>query len=362
MAIEVLCPACGKQLRAPDSQAGRTGKCPTCKAPILVPVLAAQPVAPTPAKSTLDGTAAPAKPRGETAPELFPPGTRFNPPPATRGFSPLASTMDEDLGLPPAADPNYPQLQTGLDATEAAVIEPKHWFAMQNLLKVCEWALLAVWISCGIIGLARIGFLLTDSGGGMQGSDVTVLQVMTALMLWGIVGMVLGWAAMATCWVAMLRSWPRDKKLVMGALISAGASILVTLIFSTVQMLGGMSAAAARAAPSSSPLGGSTAIVVLVSLASATSLILYGFYLANIQKLLGRDQVKLQPIIYAAVVGTLTVWCLVLNLAVTPSSRGMTWIAALSNIVTFVGEFLWLWLINAFASRDLRVSYAWKRL
>src|SRR4051812_45809745 len=211
MAIEVLCTACGKQLRAPDAQAGRAGKCPACKAPIIVPVVAAQPVAPVPDKPARDGNALPAKPRGETAPELFPPGTRFNPPPATRGLSPLASTMDEDLGLPPAADPNFPQLQTGLDSAETAMIEPKHWFALQNLLKVCEWALLAEWISCGIVSLAVIGFLLTASGGGMQRGDVTVLQVMTGLTLWGVVGMVLGWVAMATCWVTMLKSWPRDK-------------------------------------------------------------------------------------------------------------------------------------------------------
>ena len=358
MAIEVRCTACGKQLRAPDEQAGRAGKCPSCRAPIIVPV-----PRPAAASATTAGAENPpaAKPRTEAVPELFPPGTRFNPPPVTRGFSPLASTMDEDLGLPPAADAGFLGLQTGPEPTDVAMIEPKHWFTLQLLLKIAEWALLAEWISCGIIGLAVIGLLLTATS-GFQPGDATVLRVMTVLVLWGVIGLILGWVAMATCWVAMLRSWPRDKMLVMGALIAAGVSIFVMLIYLTVQMLGSTSAPVNRMAPNSSPFSASTPIVVLVNLASATSLIFYGFYLANIQKLLGRDQIKLQPIIYAAVVGLLTVWCLTLNLAVTPTSRGMLWLVVLSNILTIVGEFLWLWLINAFASRDLRVSYAWKRL
>jgi hypothetical protein len=91
-------------------------------------------------------------------------------------------------------------------------------------------------------------------------------------------------------------------------------------------------------------------------------LILFGFFLAKVQRRLGREQVTLQPIIYAGVIGALTIWCLILNLAVTPTGRFMIWVIVLSNIITFVGEFLWLWLINAFTSRDLRVSHAWKRL
>ena len=57
----------------------------------------------------------------------------------------------------------------------------------------------------------------------------------------------------------------------------------------------------------------------------------------------------------------MTVWCLIANLALTPTSRFLTWLLILSNFGNFIAEFLWLWLINAFTSRDLRVSHAWKR-
>ena len=38
------------------------------------------------------------------------------------------------------------------------------------------------------------------------------------------------------------------------------------------------------------------------------------------------------------------------------------WLVVLSIIITFVGELLWLWLLNSSACRDLRVSQAWKGL
>jgi hypothetical protein len=348
VAIEVQCTACGKQLRAPDEQAGRSGRCPSCKSPIVIPVL------PHASRGT---------PGNVPAPSLEPVShfpTQAAQAAAHRGFSPLASTMDEDLGLPPATNSDFRNLNSGVVAGDSEQIEPKHWFAVQISLKVTELALLVAWISCCILSLGAIGIMLSTPSSGFSPNDMTALQVMSVLILWGFVGMIFGWVALATGWIALLKSWPRDKKFLLGSLTSAGVAVFAILIVTSFHMLGVFSAP--TRGPSSSPMGNSTAIIVLGSLASAASLISYGFYLANIQKLLGRDQISLQPIIYAAVVGTLTVLCLILNLAVTPSSRAMAWIIVLTNIITFVGEFLWLWLINAFASRDLRVSHAWKRL
>ncbi len=37
MPIVFNCPHCGKQIKAPDGAAGKTGSCPACKGPCLVP-------------------------------------------------------------------------------------------------------------------------------------------------------------------------------------------------------------------------------------------------------------------------------------------------------------------------------------
>jgi hypothetical protein len=37
MPIAVLCPACGARINAPDGAAGRQGKCPKCKAALIIP-------------------------------------------------------------------------------------------------------------------------------------------------------------------------------------------------------------------------------------------------------------------------------------------------------------------------------------
>lgn len=43
MSIIVTCPSCGHKTKAPDTAAGKTGKCPHCKSPVLVPRAAEEP-------------------------------------------------------------------------------------------------------------------------------------------------------------------------------------------------------------------------------------------------------------------------------------------------------------------------------
>ncbi len=48
MAIEVLCPGCGKRLRVPDAAAGKQGKCPACGQVMQIPAAPAGAQAPEP--------------------------------------------------------------------------------------------------------------------------------------------------------------------------------------------------------------------------------------------------------------------------------------------------------------------------
>jgi hypothetical protein len=54
MAIEVTCIACGRTMMVKDSQAGKTGLCPSCKSPISVPKVKQEP-----ARTTSDTASAP---------------------------------------------------------------------------------------------------------------------------------------------------------------------------------------------------------------------------------------------------------------------------------------------------------------
>lgn len=37
MPIEVICPACGKKLKAPDTHAGKSAGCPACREIVDIP-------------------------------------------------------------------------------------------------------------------------------------------------------------------------------------------------------------------------------------------------------------------------------------------------------------------------------------
>ena len=43
MPIAVVCPSCDSRLNAPDAAAGKTVKCPKCKAPMVIPTPEADP-------------------------------------------------------------------------------------------------------------------------------------------------------------------------------------------------------------------------------------------------------------------------------------------------------------------------------
>ncbi len=69
MSIVVTCGTCGKKLKAPDSYEGKKGKCPTCKAEILVTRDAETPDAPKPQEAPVASTAPAAAPGAQAAPQ-----------------------------------------------------------------------------------------------------------------------------------------------------------------------------------------------------------------------------------------------------------------------------------------------------
>ncbi len=352
MPIDVQCAACGKKLRAPDAQAGRVGKCPACKSDIVVPGNAVgAPGGVSPVRAGTPGS----MPAMGSSPAVTSPSIARSAP--VKSASPFASTMDDEFALPPPAVPMNGDRQPTNDLN----VEPeeKHWYTIKAVLKLTELALLAEWIGASILGLGIIAIGLM--AGGMSRGDVTTIQVITVLMMWGVVAMLLGWAALVTGWIVLMMSWPKDRRLLIGAASSAGVCVLIVLIVVSFGMLGfGSSAMRGPGAPS--PLPNSTATTVIFSLASCVSLILFNFFLATVQQRIGRVHIDKQPYIYAGVVGALTLWCLICNLAITPTSRFVYWMVIVSNLGLLITELLWLWLINAFTSRDLRVSQAWKRL
>lgn len=69
MPIVFNCPACNAELRINEAAAGRQGKCPHCKAPILVPST----VPPTPSSARSEPPAAPPS-SAKSSPTAAPPG------------------------------------------------------------------------------------------------------------------------------------------------------------------------------------------------------------------------------------------------------------------------------------------------
>src|SRR5438093_1205405 len=69
MPIAVLCPGCSSRITAPDAAAGKTVKCPKCKAPMVIPTPEPDPgfdvveePAPPPKKPAAPPKPAPTKP------------------------------------------------------------------------------------------------------------------------------------------------------------------------------------------------------------------------------------------------------------------------------------------------------------
>jgi hypothetical protein len=238
-------------------------------------------------------------------------------------------------------------------------LESKHWFALGGALKTTQFALLVACLGCGVVGLGMIADTLrTNPSLG----DWLTARTILLLNLWGSAGIVLGWGMLLSGWSACYSAWPLpDRRFLRMSSAAAAASVVVVLIVMSLRVFGfpGDSSASGLASDAGAM---PTVMIVIGSLGCAASLIPFNYFLSGLQKQMGRDHMVLPPVIYAAISGALTLWCIISRLFIEPSTALKAWLVVLSIIVTFVGELLWLWLLNSSACRDLRVSQAWKRL
>jgi hypothetical protein len=256
----------------------------------------------------------------------------------------------EDLGF----NPNIFS-STKVDAN----LEPKHWFALGGALRATQIALLVGCLGCGLVSLGMIADTLRANPAL---GDWLTARTISLLNLWGSAGIVLGWAMLLAGWSACFSAWPLpERRFLRAATWAAVAAIIVVLLVMSLRVFGfltGSLGAGSTEDAATMP----TVIIVIGSLGCAAALIPFNFYLSDLQKQIGHDHLRLPPVIYATVVGTLTLWCIIARLLIPPSTAFKAWLIVLSTLATFICEFLWLWLLNSSVSRDLRVSQAWKRL
>ena len=311
MAIEVQCSACGKRLKAPDEQAGRRAKCPSCKAEITIPARA--------------GTASADK---------------------TVPADKAAAGAGAAVGLSSSSSTN-------------ALVDAKNWFALSIGVRTIDVALIVECIACALISLGMIADRLKNA---VALGDFLTQHTIELLYLWGQAAFVLGWAGLIAGWFACLGAWPgAERRWLRNTVWAASASVAAMLILVSLQIFGILNSAV----PANDPtfvVSMPKPIILLGSIATAATLILFAFFLAGIQQRIGREKSGRLPIVYAAVIGTLTALCWIANLAIAPTTPLKGWLIVLSIVATFVAEFLWLWLINRSTSHELRVSQAWKRL
>jgi hypothetical protein len=359
MPIEIQCPACGKRLRAPDSQAGRAGRCPSCKTDFLIPALDERPPAieaSPPARGAASHPGAPATmppprerrgelPIGAGIPDFYAPKN----PPAVDDLPPVRQETAQ------RQEPTYhlpPEPAAGGEVTNQGSVglEGRHWTVLRAALRLSELALMAGWISSALIGLGMLLFALLVTFANSP--SVFGIKFISVTMIWGAAGLAVAWAGIVSSWIVCLLGWPHveSRRWLWGAAAAVGVSLAVVVLFISFQIF----EAPSYAAQSSGPLGGTTVIIVLAGLALAAALVLFNFFLAMIDVLVGQQLRGNSAILYAAVVGGLTVWCLVLDLAIQPTSVASAWLMVISNCGLLIAEYVWLWLKNRFVSRRLR--------
>lgn len=330
MSIDVQCSACGKRLRAPDEQAGRKGRCPACKAELLIPAntIASNNLPPVRKQtaalsdSTVVSTPPPIHERNSVADNQQNAGTRG----------------DFDAG-----------------AKAEITLDGKHWFALRTALQVTKNALLLSWISFGLLGLALIGTTLASRS---TGGDTVLSQAITLLLVWGIAGTLLGWMILFSGWLMCLLAWPAVERRLLHISIGVTVFLMIVLIISpSLQIFGiGDESKAVKVAITK------TVPSIVFGLTTAAALIAFGYFLAGLQVRLGNECRPREPLVRAIVIGMLMLWCISANLFFEPTVQWKAWMIVLSDLAAFFTPFVWLWLLNVHVSGHLQVSQAWKRL
>jgi hypothetical protein len=326
--IDVQCSTCGKRLRAPDEQAGRKGRCPACKAEISVPLHASA--------------------VGASQLDLVPAAAPSSPPP-------VPSSLPKTRSASVASDYTGSNYSIPSTAEADATLEPKHWFALGAALDLTKNALLLSWISCGVIGLALVGNILASKS---MGDDVIVSRAITLLESWGKAGALIGWTILFSGWLMSRVAWPAAERRWLQ--ISVWITVLlffVLLILLTLHVFGigdessGVKTALTKTVPT-----------IVFGLATASALVAFSYFLTALEERMGNEHRKQEPLVRAIIIGVLMAWCIVANLFIEPNTAGKAWLVVITTLVTFVTQFLWLWMLNVHVASHLRVNQAWKRL
>jgi hypothetical protein len=250
--------------------------------------------------------------------------------------------------------PMYAQPPQGFapaaEQTEGA-LEAKNWFALGAGLRVTEWALLAASISIGLIALQIIGIQLS-------GGDIQVIKLAMILSIWGTAGLIMAWGVLIGGWTFCWLVWPLvDRKWLLYALGAAGVAVLAVLLITSLALFGIGGRNAAMAGP-----GSGAAMIIVCSLSITAASILFNFFLNSVNKCMGHVNIERQPIVFAAVVGGLTLWSLIASLVLSSGPGFKAWLLMVSTMAPFATAFIWLWISNRQTSRDLRVSHAYQRI
>ncbi len=228
MSIKVICAACDGQFMAPDSAAGKFGKCPKCGWPVEVP-RASQPSQPRPPQASPPRTSQPKPPR-DSRPSPPKPDVR-KPGPKSMGSAPLppASTpsasissgsplddlfSEEELSTPAARAPAAPKPPVQKQPSGLTGFKPKRKFTMAQ----SDWFVVA----CAAIQL----LVLCVAFSGALDRE-TLLFVMVAELLIGLfvglVGLIKGY-----------RVYYKDDSVFQ---IGHGVAFVISLIFGLLPLL-----------------------------------------------------------------------------------------------------------------------------
>ena len=168
--ISFACPGCGKQLNVTDAAAGRSGKCPACKAGVVVP-------------------AAPAPPQeaGPPPPDDIPMASLVDPaglPEAMAADEPILEVIEE----PQQVVRQPPLIQVGRDGpssyrTAKPIFSP---------LRILGFFLAGIGFVILMRGCARGGFPLAGGGSGYEAGQNMGMFIGLILLIVGMVLIVIG--------------------------------------------------------------------------------------------------------------------------------------------------------------------------
>jgi len=354
--IDVQCAACGKRLRAPDEQAGRKGRCPACKAELQIPA-SVSPVkvstgvpnvnTPTPVpKGYVPKSAAPinSPPPARQSAAGFTTSAAVPPPIPERRTFEARDNLGARTDIPPVAE------------TEG-VLEAKHWFVLGTALQITKYALLLSWIAFGCIGLALIGLTLASRSASQ---DAILSGAISLLLMWGIVGTILGWTALLVGWLLCMTVWSALERRWLRISIGASVFLIVAiLILISVQSLRSSNDFKEEA----KAVALTTEIIFLgFGVVAAVALGAFGYFLGSLEVRMGNDRRPREPLIRTVIIGVLMCWCIAANLFFQPGAPWKAWLIVISDLAAFLTPLVWLWLLNVHVSGHLRVNQAWKRL